>query len=246
MIATGIAVACFAVCGYLLPRGVGAAERCVRRATRRVEVARPVDERRERALRRGAVVLGGVTVALVVGGVTGLFAGLGVAFAVARMFRRLGSADERRRRARLVADLPIAVDLLAACLRGGTSWEEAVRAVATALPGPLGDELDGVAARIRLGADPVDAWGALAADPVLAPLARTVARAAGSGATLAPSLTRLARDRRAEAHVEAVKRARAAGVHVLAPLGACFLPAFVLLGIVPSIAGLASSLGVPW
>ena len=46
---------------------------------------------------------------------------------------------------------------------------------------------------------------------------------------------------RADAASHGAARAQRAGVTVLAPLGACFLPAFVCLGIVPVVAGLATS-----
>lgn len=158
----------------------------------------------------------------------------------------MANAEQRRRKARLIADLPIAVDLLAACLRGGTPWGEAVEAVATTIGGPLGEALNGVAAQVRLGADPSTAWLALADDASLAPLARTAVRASQSGSSLAPTLARLARDQRRTARTEAAARARAAGIRAVAPLGLCFLPAFVLLGVVPAIAGIASTILLPW
>jgi len=37
----------------------------------------------------------------------------------------------------------------------------------------------------------------------------------------------------------AAERARRAGVHVVAPLAMCFLPAFVLVAVVPVVLGLA-------
>jgi pilus assembly protein TadC len=183
--------------------------------------------------------------AVVLGVPTGGVIGVLVAVAVWFSFGRLGSAERRRRQARLIADLPIAVDLLAACLRGGTPWHEAVAAVADAVGGPLGDDLEGVSIQIRLGADPADAWTALGKEPTLAPLARTAVRASSTGAALAASLSRLARDQRREARTAAAARARAAGIQALAPLGLCFLPAFVLLGVVPAIAGIASTIVVP-
>ncbi|TMQ80668.1 type II secretion system F family protein [Actinomadura soli] len=187
----------------------------------------------------------GMLGAVTLGGSVGTVAGLLVAVAVWFSFGRLGKADRRRRRMRLVADLPVAVDLLAACLRGGTPWHEAVAAVADAVGGPLGEELGAVSVQIRLGADPAEAWSALTKEPMLAPLARTAIRAASTGAALAPSLTRLARDQRRVARTAAAARARAAGIHALAPLGLCFLPAFVLLGVVPAIAGIASTILLP-
>ncbi|WP_258572280.1 type II secretion system F family protein [Actinomadura parmotrematis] len=183
---------------------------------------------------------------IVLGGPTGLVTGAIAAVAVDRSFRHLEGSDARDRRARLIADLPIAVDLLGACLRGGTPWNEALDAVAGAVGGPLEDELRGVGTRIRLGADPADAWAALAADPTLAPLARTAVRTARSGAAMAPTLARLARDQRRTAGAAAAARARSAGILALLPLGLCFLPAFVFLGIVPAVVGIAATLDFSW
>lgn len=204
-----------------------------------------ISPKRATVLRRGAAVSAGLACALICGGALGVVVGIIVAVGCDRMTSRLEPAADRERRARLAADLPIAVDLLSACLRGGTSWSVAVESVSEALGGPLGSELEAVAARVRLGADPADAWQALADEPALASLARMVARAADSGASLAPALRRLAQDHRRAARSAALARARAAGVRAVAPLGLCFLPAFVLLGIVPAIVGIAKTLQLP-
>ncbi|REE97087.1 type II secretion system (T2SS) protein F [Thermomonospora umbrina] len=182
---------------------------------------------------------------MLMGGVLGLVLGAAAALGTAIALRRMEPREERQRRLRLSADLPVAVDLLAACLRGGASWAAAVEAVADALGGPVADELRGVAAKVKLGADPASAWWALTERPELAALGRTVARAVDSGAALAPALTRLAEDRRRSANAEATARARAVGIRGVAPLGLCFLPAFVLLGLVPVIAGIARDLLPP-
>lgn len=197
-------------------------------------------------MRRAASGAAGALCLVIFGVPAGGMIGMAVAVAVWFSFGRLGEGERRRRRARLVADLPVAVDLLAACLRGGTPWGEAVEAVAEAVGGPLGDELRGVAVQIRLGADPAAAWLTLTKEPMLAPLARAAVRGVTSGAALAPSLGRLARDQRRVARSAAAARARAAGIRALAPLGLCFLPAFVLLGVVPAIAGIASTILLPW
>lgn len=196
--------------------------------------------------RRLAAALAGIICAVALGGTVGLVAGILVAVVVDRSFGRSERTERRRRTARMVADLPVAVDLLAACLRGGTPWGEAVEAVGTTVGGPLGEELHSVVVQIRLGVDPAVAWLALAKEPALAPLARTAVRAAGSGTALAPSLVRLASDQRRVARTAAAARARAAGVRAVAPLGLCFLPAFMLLGVVPAIAGIASTILLPW
>src|SRR5918999_1680336 len=189
-------------------------------------------------IRRGIAAGAGIACAVLLGGLLGGVTGVGVAITCAWLFARLEPRAVRERRARLLGDLPVAIDLLAACLRGGSSWAESVDAVATALGGPVGTELHGVAARIRLGADPAATWLALADEPALAALARTAARASESGSALAATLARLAEDQRRTARAEATARARAAGVRAVGPLGLCFLPAFVLIGIVPVITGI--------
>lgn len=47
-----------------------------------------------------------------------------------------------------------------------------------------------------------------------------------------------AEDARQESRDQALKQARTVGVRSVIPLMACFLPAFVLIGVVPIIAGL--------
>ena len=86
---------------------------------------------------------------------------------------------------------------------------------------------------------PVSAWSALGADECLRPMARAAARSAETGAPLAQLLSAVAEDQRDESRARAEAMARAAGVRSVAPLAACFLPAFLLIGIVPVVASLA-------
>lgn len=268
------AVLCAALSAFLLPRGTNTAEKRLEgqfqssrprqgtagerapmpwgsghdgrvRAGGEKEGDSQERRRRDALLRRAVAGSAGVLCLVLLGGLLGAVVGAGAAVAVWFWFGRVGGAEDRRRRARLIADLPIAVDLLAACLRGGAPWHGAVTAVADAVGGPLGDELRDVSVQISLGADPADAWLALTREPMLAPLARTAVRATTTGAALAPSLSRLARDQRRVARTAAATRARAAGIRALAPLGLCFLPAFVLLGVVPAVAGIAATILLP-
>jgi pilus assembly protein TadC len=65
-------------------------------------------------------------------------------------------------------------------------------------------------------------------------------RAGESGAAVAPGLRSLAADGRAESRAATEAAVRRAGVWILAPLGLCFLPAFVCLGVVPLVLGIAA------
>jgi Flp pilus assembly protein TadB len=261
-----LALLCAAIAGFCLPRGTPPAARRLAgllsdqneaapragrsdgaaggdQGSRSGAATRP--DRQAAWRHRIAAVLAGLACAVLLGGFVGLVAGAGVAVACARLLAGLEPKAVRERRARLIADLPVAVDLLAACLRGGGSWDESVVAVAAALGGPVGAELRWVAAQIRLGADPAATWLVLADEPALAGLARAAARASVSGSALAPMLARLAQNQRRSAQAEAAARARSAGVRAVAPLGLCFLPAFVLIGIVPAVAGIATEVLLP-
>ena len=59
-------------------------------------------------------------------------------------------------------------------------------------------------------------------------------------AAAAPALRALAADSRASLRAGTEAAVRRAGVWVLAPLGACFLPAFVCLGVAPLVLGIAA------
>ncbi|MEU7689892.1 type II secretion system F family protein [Microbispora hainanensis] len=201
----------------------------------------------ESAARRGMAVAApvGVALFLFLGGLMGACAGTVAAIGLFVAVRRREPAEVRRRRERMGADLPFAVDLIVACLRAGQPMSGAVETTAVAIAGPVGERLSWVGAQMRLGAPPEEAWAALSDEPALGALARTMIRAAQSGAPVADVLTRLADDARRTAQATASAAARRVGVHAVAPLGLCFLPAFVFLGIVPMVAGLAGQILLP-
>jgi pilus assembly protein TadC len=182
----------------------------------------------------------GLAVALVLGGVTGIGAGLGIAGIADRVLRRLEPAADRRRRQLRTAELPLVLDLLAVCLRSGMPLVAALETVAQARPGPLSADLGVVAGLQRLGSPAGAAWSDHTNDPDLATVGRAVARSAESGSRLAAAFERLAAERRAVLAAEGESRARRVGVLAMAPLGLCFLPAFVSLGIVPVVLSLAA------
>ncbi|MCP2245709.1 type II secretion system F family protein [Lentzea aerocolonigenes] len=123
-------------------------------------------------------------------------------------------------------------DLLAACLRAGLPVPTAIQAVGI-------EELSRVAELLRLGADPVTAWAPALELPATAKLARAARRTARSGAALAGQAAELAERTRADAADRAEAKAQKAAVAVAAPLALCFLPAFLCLGVVPVVLGLA-------
>lgn len=186
---------------------------------------------------RAAAGLAGLCAFVVVGGLAGALTGVAFAVALDIGLRRLEPRARRRERAAVRADLPLAVDLLAAVLAAGAPIATAADQVGAAVGGPLGERLRQVAAVLLLGAPPDEAWLVLGGVPEAAPLARAAIRAADSGAALAGASTRLATELRAGQHSAALARSRRAEVLVVLPLGCCFLPAFVLVGVVPVVLG---------
>jgi Flp pilus assembly protein TadB len=186
--------------------------------------------------------LAGLGAAMFVSGVGGVGAGIGVALVTWSWIGRLEPPSVRRQRERAERDLPGVVHLLATALESGCDVAEALRLVGDALPGHSTDLLEAVPARLALGVPPDVAWRPVLDSEELAPLGRTMVRAHRSGAPVTEEVARLADelDRRARARVE--DRARAVGVKAALPLGVCLLPSFLLIGVVPLVAGLLRSL----
>ncbi|WP_055492043.1 type II secretion system F family protein [Streptomyces sp. TP-A0356] len=188
----------------------------------------------------GALCAGWVLIGGLGGAAVGLITGVGVARWRARQARdHLAQEYDPVVAAR---QLPLAADLLAACIAAGASPVAAAQAVGEALEGPVGERLARGAAEVRLGGEPADAWRRLASLPCAGALARLLERAGDSGVPAAAPVGRLAAEARAEWSRAATARARRAGVMVTAPVGLCFLPAFIAVGVLPVVIGLAGGL----
>jgi Flp pilus assembly protein TadB len=155
---------------------------------------------------------------------------------------RLETRTQRGLREDLARQAPVVVDLLAATLASGSAMRPALAAVCAAVDQPAQGVLRPVVAALDLGADAITAWEPLAQDPVLGPVAAAVIRSARTGAPLSAMLSRVAGDLRRERRTVVEVAARTAGIRAVLPLAACFLPAFVLLGVVPIVAALATGL----
>ncbi|WEO96182.1 type II secretion system F family protein [Streptomyces sp. FXJ1.172] len=175
------------------------------------------------------------------GGLTGAVLGLAVGVGLWR-WRSRQTAPRRAEpvdTAAAARQLPLAADLLAACITAGAGPVVAAQAVGEALGGPVGQALARGAAEVRLGGEPAGAWRRLAALPGAQALARLLERADESGLPAAGPAARLASDARARWSRTATARARRAAVLISAPVGLCFLPAFIAVGVLPVVIGLA-------
>lgn len=189
---------------------------------------------------RGLALLAVVSVGVLCVSLLGVPAGLLLACCVGPIVAVpvVRSTGERRAAGVPLTGLPFALDLGAAVLRSGAPVSAALEHAAPAA-GDLAEPLVHAARLLRLGAGPVEAWHSLAADPRLVPLAAVSRRSATSGIRLAAAWEQLAGELRAERRSRALARAHRAGVFAMAPLGLCFLPAFVCLGVIPDVLGIA-------
>src|SRR4029450_6174316 len=141
----------------------------------------------------------------------------------------------RRRREQLIMEVPQVLELMAACLGAGLPARTARAAVVRTFDGPVADDLGQVLASLELGVGDVVAWQTLHDHPQLGLAAADLARSVESGTSMVQGLRHHAaaarEGRRSELHV----LARAVGVRSVLPLMMCFIPSFLLLGIVPAV-----------
>ncbi|OMC00664.1 type II secretion system F family protein [Mycolicibacterium fortuitum] len=150
-------------------------------------------------------------------------------------------------RRRVVTDDPLAAastfDLFSACLAAGMAVSSAAAAASSSAPPALAPMLRRAAELLALGADPAQAWSgandAVPQDKNAEALLRLARRSAASGSALADGVAELATQARHDATSAADAVAERASVLVAGPLGLCYLPAFLCLGVIPVVAGLA-------
>lgn len=167
----------------------------------------------------------------------------------ARVRQRAGAAAPQPRptpspsRARDPFATASALDVFAVCLTSGMTVPAAAAATAPSAPPQLAALLRRASDLLALGAEPDAAWEVRASeDDCCAALSRLARRSAHSGSALAGGAAELAEQSRQEAGHAAAAAAERAGVLIAGPLGLCFLPAFVCLGVVPVVASLAGEI----
>lgn len=139
----------------------------------------------------------------------------------------------------LAVDLVTVVDLLAVAVRAGASVPGSLAAVGGALGGAVGRDLDRAGTALLLGEPWTAAW---VHAPALGAALDGLEAAWRTGAPAGPALRATAADLRRTRERAAREAAGRLGVRLVLPLGLCFLPAFVLVGLVPVLASLGRGL----
>ncbi len=199
---------------------------------------------RDDAAPPGRRVLPGAAVAVGLCAAIGRWTGLGVAIWFAAplllggtvlLLGRIPSRASIQRRELLIRHAPQALELLAASLDAGLPPRRACRVIVDAFDGPVAEDLGRVAALVELGAGDADAWRSLHDHAQFGPAADDLVRSVDSGTLLVDALRRHAADAREARRAALQVQARAVGVRTVLPLMVCFIPSFLLLGVVPSL-----------
>lgn len=196
--------------------------------------------------RRGRVIAMGVTgalatvgVALLVGRGPGLVA-LAASGGVLLVRRSAARRAASKLRAERAAAAPAVIDLLGACLLAGLNPYRSLIRVAQRSPAALRAELARAAAELDMGRTPAAALRAVGERTSLDELRAAAAALDAAerwGAPPAEALAARAEALRSRARLRAEAEAGRAAVRLAFPLVFCFLPAFVLLVVVPTMAG---------
>lgn len=191
-----------------------------------------------RRLAVGAAV--GLAAVLILPGALGLVVGPAAALGLVVATARLEPRAIRRQREQLAEQFADAVELLAAVVQSGSPLRLAVAEVARVVPDASAELLGLIGAHTQVGASDATAWRSLPEGParqVWGQLGDDLALAVESGLGMSELLGRHAADARRRQAVSAQRRARTVAVRSVMPLMCCFLPAFVLLGVVPIVLG---------
>jgi len=180
----------------------------------------------------------GAGIGWVLFGIAGLVVGAVVGLVGGRWLSVMVPAEDAKRAKLMVAEFPLVVGLLASVVESGAPVRFAATAVSQVIDGQNGDVLSGVVAKCDIGFTDAEAWRTVTPDPVWGDLARELARCVDTGAATGQVLNAAAKQAGKSAAAQAITQARSVGVTSTLPLVCCFLPAFLLVGVVPIIGGL--------
>ncbi|MFD2797732.1 type II secretion system F family protein [Promicromonospora vindobonensis] len=137
-------------------------------------------------------------------------------------------------------DLQVVLELVAAAVRSGAGVPRALEATGAAVGGPDGAVLTRASHALVLGATWERAWAGTPA--ALGPMVRALRGAWLDGAAPGEALRAAGEEVRHERRGVARTAAARLGVRLVLPLGTCYLPAFVLVGLVPVLLALGIDL----
>ena len=149
----------------------------------------------------------------------------------------------RRRGARLAAELPDALDLLAVSVEAGLGFDAAVAKLTQYMHGPLSEEFELALGEMRIGESRPDALKKLArrtGTPEIASFVRSIIQADQLGTSLGRILRVQAIDTRNKRQAAAEERAMKAPIKMLFPTVLFIFPAMFIVVLGPALLSLKS------
>lgn len=150
-----------------------------------------------------------------------------------------------KRQARVLADLPDAIDLLTVCAEAGLGFDAALAQVARNTAGPLTEEFARSLQEMQIGrsrADALRGMVARTAAPDLRIFVSAIVQAGELGIPVARVLREQAAEMRVKRRQRAEEQAQKVPVKIMFPLIVCIFPALLVAIIGPGIIQIAHSL----
>jgi tight adherence protein C len=196
---------------------------------------------------KAAAALGGLLFGVIVGA-----GSLGRMFLVALLFAGSGfffpdfwlKARASRRRERIRADLPDALDLLTVSVEAGLGFDGAISKLTDHTEGPLAEEFALTLGQMRMGESRQDALKALAERvdaPELSAFVRAIVQSDQLGMSLGRILKTQAFDAREKRQAAAEERAMKAPIKMLFPTVLCIFPALFIVILAPAVLSFMNS-----
>ncbi|NBR94103.1 MAG: hypothetical protein EBT44_04615 [Actinobacteria bacterium] len=133
---------------------------------------------------------------------------------------------------------------LSGSLKAGLPLLAALSSVSGLLCTSLKSDVERVYSLLLLGADPKQAWATLRSDIHLGLCARSIAQAQVDGRSVALVIGRVVQESYEKSMALSKERVKSLSVKLALPVGACFLPSFLIGGIGPVIYSFFSSLKI--
>jgi len=197
-------------------------------------------------------IAGGAGVAL--GVLIGAFSSVTGAFVYAAILGAIGyiapavvvQARARSRQARILSELPDALDLLAVSVEAGLGFDGAVSKLTQYMEGPLSEEFDLALGQMRIGESRSDALKKLAeraGTQEVSSFVRAIVQADQLGTSLGRILRVQATDTRLKRQAAAEERAMKAPIKMLFPTVAFIFPAMFIVILGPAMLSLGKLFG---
>lgn len=144
----------------------------------------------------------------------------------------------------LMPEPTMILELMMVALRGGASIPHALRVVGASVGGPFGKAASGVGDSLLAGNEWESAWRQALAGPAgvaLASVEEALEPSWRHGSSPLPRMEAAVNALGRESHDRMEREAAKLQTSVLMPVGLCFLPAFIVVGVMPVVAGWAAS-----